>query len=410
MRTKSRHLTGCLAALGAFSASFAFTGNAAAATCPTFDHPLVVVGSSAVSNFVAKIGGILKSEATPIDVLYQKPGSCVGAGLMLDPSSPGVITGDVSYYDEAGGTYSCTLAEETAVDIGVSDVFADTCDFELQDGVGEFRGPVQSMTFAASTQSSQTVMSYEAAYLALGVGDTDPDFLYNDATKLWFRDKFSGTQQMIAHAIGVPGDKFNAAGHSTNAAGIISALQASASDIDVATATFGILGVDALRPLSDVVPLAYQHKGQTCGYYPDSELTKKDMQNTRDGHYFIQGPVHMFTKIDNDGTPTNDAAKLFVDYLSGSVESEVVVQEEAKLGIVPQCAMHVARDSEAGAFYSFAFPGGMCDCAWLHYAQPSELPSECTTCDAANDQSDGTNSDCEDSTRAHCHYGYCEVI
>jgi hypothetical protein len=416
MRTKSLPFMGCLAALGAFAGSMAISGTAAADTCPTFAKPIVIVGSSAVSNFVAKIGGILKThldengDPDPIDVLYQKPGSCVGAGLMLDPSSAGTVTGDVFIYDANGSASSCTLAQEAAVDIGVSDVFGETCDYEIPDGVKDFHGPIQSMAFAASTLSSQTVMSFEAAYLALGVGDTDPDFLYNDATKLWFRDKFSGTQQMIAHAIGVPGDKFNPAGHSTNGAGIISALQASASDTDVATASFGILSADALRPLTDVVPLAYQHKGQTCGYYPSSELTKHDMQNTRDGHYFIHGPVHMFTKVKSNGTPESDAVKSFVDYLSGTVEFVDLLKAEADLSIVPECAMRVARDSEAGPLYSFVSPHGMCECAFLHYAEPSQVPSECTTCDAANDQDDGTNSDCEDSSRAHCHYGFCEVI
>jgi hypothetical protein len=405
MRTKSL-LTGCLAAL---VASVAFSGTAAAATCPTFDNPVVVVGSSAVGNFVAKIGGILKGADTPVDILYQKPGSCVGAGLLLDSASAGTITGDVSYYDATGATFSCTLADETAVDIGVSDVFAETCGFDLPDGVGEFRGPIQSMAFASSTQSSQTVMSYEAAYLALGVADTDPEFIYNDATKLWFRDQTSGTQQMIAHAIGVPANKFNPGGHSTNAAGIISGLQASASDVDVATATFGILGMDALRPIADVVPLAYQHKGQTCGYYPNSELTTHDMQNTRDGHYFIQGPVHMFAKVKSNGSPESDAVKLFVDYLSGVVESTDLLKAEADLSIVPECAMRVARDEEAGALYSFVSQHGMCECAFLHYAEPSQVPDECTTCDPANNDSNGKNDEC-DSSRAYCHYGFCEVI
>ncbi len=295
------------------------------------------------------------------------------------------------------------------MDIGVSDVFAETCGFEIADGLADFHGPTQSMAFASSTQSSQTVMSYEAAYLALGVADTDPEFIYNDATKLWFRDQTSGTQQMIAHAIDVPANKFNPGGHSTNAAGIISGLQASASDVDVATATFGILGMDALRPIADVVPLAYQHKGQTCGYYPNSELTTHDMQNTRDGHYFIHGPVHMFTKVDNDGVPASEAVKLFVDYLSGVIESTDLLKAEADLSIVPECAMRVARDEEAGALYSFVSQHGMCECAFLHYAEPSQVPDECTTCDPANNDSDGKNDEC-DSSRAYCHYGFCEVI
>jgi hypothetical protein len=416
MRTKSLHLTGCVAALGAFAGSMAIAGNAAADDCPTFTKPVVVVGSSAVKTFVAKIGGILKTHQAdngdddPIDVLYQSPGSCVGANHLLNANDNGKTSGDVSFYDATGAATTCTLTADTAVDIGISDVFADSCGLGVPLGVKDFRGPIQSMAFAVSDQSSQNVMSYEAAYLALGVGDTSDDFIFNDPANIWFRDKFSGTQQMIAHALGVPGDKFNPAGHSTNAAGIIAGLQASATaGGDTPTHTFGILGMDALRPVADVVPMAYQHLGQSCGYYPSTELAKHDMQNTRDGHYFIQGPVHMFVHTKSNGKPSNAAAGVFVDYLTGAVEVKDLLKAEAALSIVPECAMRVSRDEEAGPLSSFVSAHGMCECAFLSEAEPSELPDECQECDAANDQDDGTNTDCSEA-RAHCHYGFCEVI
>ncbi|HWP08683.1 MAG TPA: hypothetical protein VNN72_23235, partial [Polyangiaceae bacterium] len=234
MRTKSLQLTGRTLALGAFAAAMAIAGTASADTCPAFAKTVVIVGSSAVSSFMTPLGNALanhvdeNSDPDPINVLYQSPGSCTGATFVVSPASPGTTTGDVTYYTGSASA-TCTLAGATKVDIGISDVFAASCGFDsLPSKVKEFRGPVQSMAFAVSSASQTRTMSAEAAYLALGVGDTTSGFPFPDLNKIWVRDQASGTQQMIAHAINVPANAFISA-HSTNAAGIITGLQASSS-------------------------------------------------------------------------------------------------------------------------------------------------------------------------------------
>lgn len=409
MRTKSLLLTGRVAALAAFAFSMATAGNARADACPEFAKTVLVVGSSAVSSFMAPLGTALANHKAdngdddPITVMYQSPGSCTGATYVVSPASTGTVTGDVTTYPAGGGTLTCTLAGATHVDIGISDVFASSCGFDaLPSKVKDFRGPVQTMTFAVSTASSQQVMSAEAAYLALGIGDTSSDFQFNDSTKIWVRDQSSGTQQMIAHSIEVPANSFISS-HSTNSAGIIAGLQASSTDADIAAHTFGILGMDAIRgnTASDVVPLAYQHYGQNCGYWPSSTQSALDMQNTRDGHYFISGPIHMFTKTGNDGQPTNPNAKILIDYLTGKVDPDFdLIALEAGKSIVPDCAMRVTRDEEAGPFMSY-MPARSCECKWLD-AIGSDVPAEC---------GDGceNDDDCTDSARPKCNYGFCEV-
>lgn len=418
MRTKSLHLLGRLAALGVVAVTTAWANPAKAAECSSLPHPVVVEGSSAVKPFMALVGKALAGAATPISLIYKSPGSCAGQGDYFGGTG---MTGSPTIYDAAGdANLTCTITPVAGlpIDIAVSDVFFDTCKgthmlSALPAGDKDFHGPVQSMVFAVSKNSNQHLMSAEAAYLTFGLG-MDGDTNWNDETQIFVRDQNSGTQQMIAAAIGVPAAKFK--GHSGDAPSIQTGLTTAGANPDLENIAIGILGMDVVRKPSvgaagDYVPLAYQHYGQTAGYYPSSDFASNDMQNTRDGHYQIQGPVHMFTKVNGSGVPTNADVKTFVDYMTGAVVPTTfdLVALEASLSIVPDCAMRVTRDSEIGALMSY-MPPVSCECKFLHEAAVSELPAECVSCDPANNDDNGVNTqDCPDSSRQHCNYGYCEV-
>jgi len=296
-------------------------------------------------------------------------------------------------------------------------VFFDTCASThnlsaLPSGTKDFHGPVQSMVFAVSKNSNQHLMSAEAAYLTFGLG-MDGDTNWNDETQIFVRSQTSGTQQMIAAAINVPAAKFK--GVSTDAAGIQTGLGAAGNNTALEDIAIGILGMDVVRKPSvgavgDYVPLAYQHYGQTAAYYPSSDFVSNDMQNTRDGHYAIQGPVHMFAKVNGSGVPTNADAKTFINYMTGAVipTSFDLVHLESTLSIVPDCAMRVTREEEVGPLMSY-MPPVSCECKWL-FEVGADLPQECGECDPANNDDNGVNTqDCTDESRQHCNYGFCEV-
>jgi ABC-type phosphate transport system substrate-binding protein len=422
-------LLGRLAALGVVAVTTTWAQHAAAAAdCASLDHPLVVVGSSAVKPFMALLGQALAAESTPISLIYTSPGSCAGQkDFLVD----GYITGTgLTIYDSSGTSgLTCDITSnggQLPVDIGISDVFFDTCSSThmlsaLPSGTKDFHGPVQSMVFAVSKNSNQTLISAEAAYLTFGLG-ADGGTNWNDESQIFKRDEFSGTQQMIATAIDVPATKFKGtndadpAHNKTASSGFIqTGLGTAGNDPSLQNIAIGILGMDVIRKPSvgsvgDYVPLAYQHYGQTAAYYPSSDFASNDMQNTRDGHYAIQGPVHMFTKVNGSGVPTNADAKKFIDYMTGAVipTSFDLVKLEASLSIVPDCAMNVTRDSEVGPLMSYQ-PPVSCECKFLHDVG-ADLPAACGTCDSANNDDNGVNTtDCMDSHRQHCNYGYCEV-
>ncbi|MGC4067085.1 MAG: hypothetical protein QM784_21090 [Polyangiaceae bacterium] len=147
-------------------------GLAQAAECSTLSNPVYVAGSSAVKPFLARVAAELAALNPSITVVYQGQGSCTGIQAMTSVT-PGTITGTGVVWNTDGSEVSggCSLSlAGTAVDIGVSDVYASSCSATLPNGVKDFYGPIQAMTFAVPASSNQTSISAEAAYLLMGFG------------------------------------------------------------------------------------------------------------------------------------------------------------------------------------------------------------------------------------------------
>lgn len=162
-------------------------------------------------------------------------------------------------------------------------------------------------------------------------------------------------------------------------------------------ATIGILTAEvAGESRASLNVLAYQDEGQSCGYWPDSTPTASDKINVRDGHYAIWGPLHLFTNVDK-GIPINQDAAEIIAYLTGTKEflGLDLIALFAEAGIIPECAMRVARDSELGPMISFA-PTLACGCYFEAVANGS---TACTPCE--------TDTQCTGDA-PKCSYNYCE--
>jgi ABC-type phosphate transport system substrate-binding protein len=372
---------------------------AQAADCSTLMNPVYVAGSSAVKPFLAKIAAELGKLSTPITVVYQSQGSCVGVNY-FSSDSPAKLTGTGVIFDAQGADVpgGCTLSDNT-VDIGVSDVYAASCNVSsLPSGIKDFLGPIQAMTFVAPSASTQTIISAQAAYLVYGFGNDSEVSPWTDETKIEQRSATSGTQQMIASFLGVPAAKFK--GHGNGSSGdLITSLDSSAAGGN-ADKAIGILATDqADKNRSKIKVLGYQHFDQTCAFWPDSTSTSFDKANVRDGHYTVWGPLHMFAKT-TDGNVSSANAKKVIDALAGSdvPEGLDLIQLEAKSGVVPACAMHVTRTKDGGELASFA-PEKACGCKFEKEATGA-TPDGCKACDK--------NEDCPSEAPA-CNYNFCEV-
>src|SRR5262245_60510663 len=89
------------AAILAGALALAVTPAAHAADCSTLMNPVYVAGSSAVKPFLAKVAAELGKLSTPITVVYQSQGSCVGVNY-FSSDSPAKLTGTGVIFDAQG--------------------------------------------------------------------------------------------------------------------------------------------------------------------------------------------------------------------------------------------------------------------------------------------------------------------
>jgi len=405
-------VSAALVATAVLSSSVAFAQTVPpTVTCASQPNPVYVAGSTALRGFVEIVGKILASDPSPTTVVYQSQGSCTGVQKIYDTDPakrtikdiPAVGSTPANYavfYKADGTKQECSLIETvgTEINIGLSDVFAKSCGYtEVPAGVSltDYLGPVQPMVFVVPATSKQTSISYEAAYMAFGLGGAggkaapwiDPRFFF-------IRNASSGTQQMIAAAIGVPGGKW----WGVNRGGATQVRDQVKIVVDAAQAesAIGILSSDVADiERANLRTLAYRAKGQTCGYLPDSTATARDKQNVRDGHYDIWGASHLFARTQN-GTPISTAAQAFLARFVTPRLPQELVDAIIAGALVPQCAMQVIRSEEVGPLASFA-PPYSCGC---YFDKATRGTTACKVCKDA--------SECGGSTPA-CNYGFCEV-
>jgi hypothetical protein len=227
--------------------------------------------------------------------------------------------------------------------------------------------------------------------------------IWNDELSLLQRSASSGTQAMLAAAIGVPPAQWKG---KTNKSSddVAAALQAAAKSQDAANAAIGILGADYIdsRTLrAQIRPLAYQDTHQACAVTPDSSETSKDKRNVRDGHYPIWGPLHLLYKVNTKGEPENSGIRQplldMVGYLAGTKalpNGLSLFDVYAQSGLVPECAMQVARTQDGGAILPFRAES---PCSCLFDVRTTGA-TDCKTCAVQGDCDPGES----------CSQGYCE--
>lgn len=373
-----------------------------------------VAGSSALRPFLTALAPIVAADSYTI--VYQSQGSCAGVASIYDADATKQVMKDVPaagskpanyavYFNTDGTAQECFLDTTGAgeggtawptIDLGISDVFSKSCGYEGAPAgitIADYFGPIQPMTFVVPSASTQRSISAEAAYLAFGVGGAGKAAPWMDPGLFFIRNAGSGTQQMIARAIGVPADKWwglDRGGSSQVRSGLKVVL-----DAPTAEKSIGIVSVDiADEERSNLRILAFKAKGQTCGYLPDSNVNTRDKLNVRDGHYPIWGPVHLFAKT-TGGVP-NSAAQSFVGRFAAARVDKGLLDAEITKGLVPQCAMRVTRTEEMGPLASF-HPQFQCGCYFDFKANGA------TSCKACSGP-----AECSGAAPA-CNFGYCEA-
>ena len=368
------------------------------------------LGSSNFPPLLSKLAPlVLAAGYTPV---YAVTSSCTGVSSVFGAShtisdpAPAPGAKYAAYFQADGTSVPCLLGSAGAqVDIGESDIFSTTCNAADVaggggaggGGVGEYLGPIQGMVFIVPGKSRERAITAEAARAVFGMGGAGAPPWTNPS--LYFvRNASTGTQQMIAHAIGVPATAFW--GVDRGSAASVDALVRVISDESLAEQAIGIISADYYDDdRANVKALAFKATDQDCAYLPDSNEFKKDKENVRDGHYPIWGPIHFFAAIAN-GVPVTTGAQAFVSVVSVPNIQKSLVDAFIASSLVPGCAMSVQRTSELGPLSTYAPPFG---CGCYFEASPEvngAAPAGCAAC--------ATAADCP-ASRPACNLGYCEV-
>jgi hypothetical protein len=376
--------------------------------CTTLTNPVYLIGSSAyeatLKAFAVKLSA--STEAAPITVVYQKPGSCVGVAAIAAGTK---LTGTGIYYTTNGTTVTsnnCTFPSAGVTpDVGVSDVFYESCTTVTGTkpaALGDFFGPVQAMEFIVAKSNTATAyLTAQEAQDIWGCGASAGIGTFTMAAGIFCRNNTSGTQIIIADSIGLP-PASTFIGTDTGSSGTM------ASDVATfatPTASIGFIGADTYDAnRATLNALAFEAFGQTKAYYADSAPAAVDRQNVRDGHYFPWGYEHLFTPVNGSGAATDTKAATIIGLLTGTKtdSSFDYVQVDAKAGTIPLCAMSVQKANDAPGYLAPYTPAGgdVCNCAFVAAASGT-APSSCLTCSAT----DGGNA-CTGSKS--CHHGFCE--
>jgi hypothetical protein len=395
----------------------------------TFPQPYIYgSGSTALSLYVGKIAQAFANQGQGT-ILYQIAGSCYGAYTTVlantyPLSAVAATTGPATaaYFDplqsDANGVplqYACRIDQPArTADFGVSDVFPTTCLPQLRQNGGlpnnlhDFFGPVQTMVLAVPTGSTQTSISADAAYMVWGFGNGSGVLPWTNEGYLLQRSGSSGTQSMVAAAISVDPFAWHGVMHKANQDVLADMLAAAANpDPSVQGATMGVLGADFVEDnRAQITVLAYQDRGQTCGYYPDSTPTAHDKQNVRDGHYPIWGPSHFIAAVNGSGQPSNATVKQFIDALSGTtaVPGLNLLQAYQQRHVIPQCAMRVTRSSDGEDYQPYAAPDS-CSC---YYDFLTGGRTDCVPCKNSGDCTNAPNGATNCNVFGSPGVGYCE--
>jgi hypothetical protein len=307
----------------------------------------------------------------------------------------------------------CTLDRAYAADFGSGGLFWDSCSTLPQPpDIEDLQGTVNPVGFIAPVASTQKAISAEAAYRVYGLGAAADVSPWVDESVLFRRNATSGNQTETARALGLPVDRLRGVDTrgGVNMGKLVGAVPPSKAESALGFSSSDV--VDASRTTLRV--LAYQHFGQSVGFFWDADPNAYDRRPVRDGHYFEWVLGHVFVHVsdgaviganaDLDALRTPTLLSDLVDYLTlrkplpRGIDVIAAFKDPAGgSASIPFCAMRVTRRRDGGPLEPYV-PPRSCGCAF-EAAPPGDEPPECKACTQ--------DTECP-ASRPACSFGYCE--
>jgi hypothetical protein len=382
------------------------------APCADLDLPNPIYGSggSAVTATLKAVGTALSGLDEPITILYADPGACPGYQQYLNNA----ITGTFKYWNAEGTQLTCDppLDGQPAdfAHMGNDHDFCIGLDLpeDYPDNYTTTLAQVQTLNFIVHGSSSQKSISAEALYYLYGLGAEASGIApWTDPTHIILRSTGSFVHQFAAVSVfddpavvyfDHPTNGGSGIAVDTQQDGINRLLAIGETSAESPLFYVSSSAADANR--ATVKTLAYQHFGQTCGYWPDSSESALDKLNVRTGKYHFWTPGHFYARVDDDGEYVNPLAAQLLGWFSGELEPPEgvnVTELVIKSGDVPLCAMSVQREGVSGAIRSYA-PPAPCNGFFENEATGTTEHEACEE-----------DSDCGDDALPKCRFGFCEA-
>jgi hypothetical protein len=389
--------------------------------CSSLVNPLYIMSGDTQVPVLKTLGKALRQGPNPITLVWFATGSCTIIDALYNGTPlkqvPSYIPSDATWDPSTGAVPTCALESAGhAVDIGIPIVFPEACTSNpAPAGLAAFKGPVQSMLFVVPHSASPIAISSDQALQIFSTGAAANIAPWTDEKFYFIRTPTKGVEVSLGKLIGLDPTKW--LGNQINASNDVVTDVASSPAPEK---TLGILGsetYDSATNRANLKALAFQARGQSNGYLPDSTATAFDKRSLREGHYVAWAHVFYLTKVSSldsaaiaDGaapgdagvaTPVNANAKLFIDILTNTADPGIPsgldpVALVAQKGIVPLCAMAVTRSTEGGNLSLFAPPD---PCGCYYESKVGTAPASCTACTASTTCAAGTT----------CRHGFCEA-
>lgn len=375
--------------------------------CTTLPNPIFLRVGDTQDQLMRRLGRKLRDNAPrPITLVWVTSGSCTNITHMYTgvpiPSSLTTMPPTIFYapsiaenatYVPSQAPPTCTIAVDRPLDIANSALFNSACTTDAPPATVHLtQGPIQAYVMAVPEASSQTAITLQEAFFVFGYGMGGMISPWTDEAQMFIRKDDKSTLLAWAANLGIPvakwkGIKYDKSGE------VVTALLGTQTP----EKAIGLLGAevyDANRATLNV--LAYRAKEQYAAYYPDSTSSTRDKQNVRDGHYTVWSPTVWMDKVTGT-TPDKPDARYVIDLITKltvipepNFDMQAII---AAVGLVPDCAMKVARSFEGGPL-SLYTPTESCTCKYESLVQTTS----CAICDAGTPCASGV-----------CRNGFCEV-
>ncbi len=397
-----RHLSVVL-----FVAAAALPGRASALQCSTLPEPTYLTATPSAEPMVQKVASLLqRSDAQRTTVIYQIRPSCSALESLVKDTLPGSCATDACMRGK--GLFftldprdtepkECDL--DTAgnkIDLVLTDVFPRSCPTYAQTaptGIIDTPGPVSPYSLVMLRAATEAAILAEEAHFVFGAGASAK-------LKPWMNDAaiaHLGTQDAGTLLVGSRIKLATSRWKGQTAGSVDDLINLLYAD---GTQGIGILPTTLVdRKRAELRPLGFQAMGQKGAFFPDRRSTTYDKQSVRDGHYPLWGYLHTILRQDpgNPGQPLSKKGARLADIFLG--KSQVGGQDSQLLqvqnGFIPQCAMRVAKTTDAGPMTVYAH-GEPCHCFFDHNVSQGML--SCQQCPAGSCTSSGV-----------CRRKYCEA-